>query len=169
MLCSVGVVPLIEDRPSPKMPDLITKVGDSEAKEAKHPLRSGSRCSNSSAHKVQDSRDYQIHELTGQAARKPCNSLETSHTTDHNTYDKWLLSHFPKDSRIVTVPRGDKGFGVIMVEGKVSGRRSHSVVDSFGPLVFPVQDNATDDSAIFVQAILPGSTASQVNNVPSKV
>lgn len=26
----------------------------------------------------------------------------------------------------------------------------------------PFQDNATDDSAIFVQAILPGSTASEV-------
>ena len=120
MLHSVGVVPLIEDRPSLKMPDLITKVGDSETKVTKHPSRTGSkRSNNSSTHKVDGSHEYQIHELTGQAARKPNNPQECSQCPDQNLYDNWVLSHFPKDSRIVTVPRGDKGFGVIMVEGKV--------------------------------------------------
>ncbi|KAL5473535.1 hypothetical protein EMCRGX_G028026 [Ephydatia muelleri] len=123
------------------MPDLITKVGDDEAKGSKRLSHTPSRRSNGSRQKQESSHEYQIHELTGQASSKPTTPMECP---DQNSYDKWVLSHFPKGSRVVTVPRGDKGFGVIMVEGK---------------------DNATDDSAIFVQAILPGSTASETNQL----
>ena len=31
----------------------------------------------------------------------------------------WLESHFPPNAETVTIPRGDKGFGLIMVEAKV--------------------------------------------------
>lgn len=117
--CSVGVMPLIEDRPSLKMPDLITKVGDDEAKGSKRLSHTPSRRSNGSRQKQESSHEYQIHELTGQASSKPTTPMECP---DQNSYDKWVLSHFPKGSRVVTVPRGDKGFGVIMVEGKVKQR-----------------------------------------------
>ena len=42
-----------------------------------------------------------------------------------STYDKWMESHFPAGSQTVTIPRGDKGFGIIMVEGKVRVRTWH--------------------------------------------
>lgn len=34
---------------------------------------------------------------------------------------EWISSQFPKGSRNVIIQRGDKGFGIIMVEGKVRG------------------------------------------------
>ena len=37
-----------------------------------------------------------------------------------NTEDRWLKERFPPEAKLVTVPRGDKGFGLIMVEENVS-------------------------------------------------
>ena len=47
------------------------------------------------------------------------------HSTDDylncdNAEDRWLKERFPPEAKIVTVPRGDKGFGLIMVEENVS-------------------------------------------------
>lgn len=43
--------------------------------------------------------------------------LEPQETDTNN--QSWLRSHFPPNAKTVTVPRGDKGFGLIMVEVKV--------------------------------------------------
>lgn len=36
-----------------------------------------------------------------------------------NSEKEWLKEKFPPEAKLVTVPRGDKGFGFIMVEGNV--------------------------------------------------
>ena len=38
---------------------------------------------------------------------------------DVDSNKEWMNAHFPAGSRFVTIPRGDKGFGIIMVEEKV--------------------------------------------------
>lgn len=38
---------------------------------------------------------------------------------DVDSNNEWMDAHFPTGSRSVTIPRGDKGFGIIMVEEKV--------------------------------------------------
>ena len=43
----------------------------------------------------------------------------TSDFVKDPSYNDWVAAHFPTGSYTVTIPRGNKGFGLIMVEGKV--------------------------------------------------
>ena len=45
--------------------------------------------------------------------------LEAEEVNGVEPMSEWMAKHFPAGSSLVTVPRGDKGFGIIMVEGKV--------------------------------------------------
>ena len=44
---------------------------------------------------------------------------ESDMGNDSAVHEEWMKIHFPAGSKSVTVPRGDKGFGIIMTEGKV--------------------------------------------------
>lgn len=44
---------------------------------------------------------------------------ESDADSDSAVYEEWMKIHFPVGSKSVTVPRGDKGFGIIIKEGKV--------------------------------------------------
>lgn len=41
---------------------------------------------------------------------------------------EWLKTKFPPGAKLVTVPRGDKGFGFIMVEGNVNSPSNNIIV-----------------------------------------
>ena len=45
--------------------------------------------------------------------------LDAEEVNGVDPVNEWMSEHFPAGSSMVTVPRGDKGFGIIMVEGKV--------------------------------------------------
>lgn len=46
-------------------------------------------------------------------------------SSDHlNNDSAWLKAKFPPEAKLVTIPRGDKGFGFIMVEGNVDDFRN---------------------------------------------
>ena len=43
----------------------------------------------------------------------------SDHLNGDRTNSAWLKANFPPEAKLVTIPRGDKGFGFIMVEGNV--------------------------------------------------
>jgi len=65
---------------------------------------------------------------------------ESDTDSDSAVYEEWMKIHFPAGSKSVTVPRGDKGFGIIIKEGK---------------------DPRTGDSTVFIQRVISGSTAAK--------
>ena len=83
-------------------------------------------------------------------------------------------NRFPDGSRQVTIPRGDTGFGITVVEGKVSVLATHNIDMSSAlvstSLIIPilssvlssVQNHYTGDAAIFIQSISTNTTAGKV-------
>ncbi len=57
--------------------------------------------------------------------------------------DEWMLSRYPRGSHTITIQRGDKGFGIMMVEGKV--REAESWVEGISvcmvKLLLEVREN----------------------------
>ncbi len=81
------------------------------------------------------------------------------------TDSEWLSTKFPPGAKLVTVPRGDKGFGFIMVEGNVNSPYNIVVLELKNYL--QLQDPVSGDSAIFIHRVLPGSPAETCNLLDS--
>ncbi len=69
---------------------------------------------------VQKERVERVHSLIGPRSFATPEKLTLLTENDEvGAEEKWVSLRYPKGSHGVTIQRGDKGFGVIIVEGKV--------------------------------------------------